>query len=97
MRYYLPFCIALLLGIGSASCAQAQGFFAPSSSVTSSPQASAQQSSTHMSSEQTYQQWLQQYQQLQQQALQKRTIDPGQYNLPMPHQTGNQQQLQGVR
>ncbi len=80
----------VLLIVGAVSYAQAQDFFAPDNNATQKRSAPAQSADNiQPTASQVYQQWLKQYQQLQQKTLQQRTINPSQYNLPVPHKTGN--------
>lgn len=79
----------VLLIVGAVSYAQAQDFFAPDNNATQKGAPAQPADNIQPTTSQVYQQWLKQYQQLQQKTLQQRTINPSQYNLPVPHQTGN--------
>jgi len=91
MKYYIYLLITtMMFGASCMGLAQVQDFFAPSSTTSQTKTAPTRQSQTmQLAAEQVYKQWLMQYQKLQQKTLKQSTIDPRQYNLPMPHYTEN--------
>ena len=92
--HLLGFALVVCCSVGQAS---AQDFFTPQASQASSTRSVAETSSGSQQVDKMYQQWLQQFSKIQNQALQQQLIDPAQYGLPMPKQTGNSSLLQGGR